>query len=428
MGLDRSEREGSGRRWGPSRHAGSGAAGLAGKGESKGAGRVWVATSTASAHDCDAKGRQDSSKGGGKSATFQSKGAQSSGYGYSSKGKETDAKGKGGKQGGYGWKGKGQAQELDADSLQLSALASFASAGGELVDVGVNWGKLLLRDGPSEQKDIAAQLCRARAANVPCIMLTGTEVGNARAAEKMCRVGVEIIRSLLQESSVADGSIPSLRFTAGVHPNHLGSTRKDTMDALRTLAASPFCVAVGECGLDYERMGSPREEQIQWCRSQVSLAVELGKPLFLHERERDKGPPLGAAKDLWQILEEYKVNPSQACIHCFTGSAQQLQEYVRKGYVIGLTGFIGMQRRAAHLRRALQEGILPLSQLVLETDSPYMMPDANYIPGSIGMQLRRMEPAAMPAVCQAVAECMGISAAEVAQATTANAKRLFNLP
>merc|ERR1711879_208224 len=124
---------------------------------------------------------------------------------------------------------------------------------------------------------------------------------------------------------------------------------------MRKLAADPLCVAVGECGLDYDRMFSPRDVQLEWCRKQIQLSVQLDLPLFLHERDRDrsKGSPLGSHNDLLAILQESQVNPKKVCIHCFTGGPAELQSYISRGYFVGLTGFVGLHRRGAHIREAL---------------------------------------------------------------------------
>jgi len=100
---------------------------------------------------------------------------------------------------------------------------------------------------------------------------------------------------------------------------------------------------------------------------------------------------------------------------------------VERGFFIGLTGFAGMRQRGAHIRELLQQGALPLSQLMLETDCPYMMPDKCYLPAEVGIQGRRNEPCAMPGICRAVAECLGEKPEHVAAMTTANALRFFGL-
>lgn len=201
----------------------------------------------------------------------------------------------------------------------------------------------------------------------------------------------------------------------------------DTIQELRLLARHTQCRAIGECGLDYDRMFTPRDVQLLVFRKQVELAVELKMPLFLHERDAGRGPLLGSCRELLAILDECQVEPSLVCVHCYTGTEENLQAYLERGYFIGLTGFAGMRQRGSHIRKMLQKGVVPLKQLMIETDCPFMMPDKDYFPDDLGLQGRRMEPCGMPAVCRAVAECLGVEPADVARATTENARRFFRL-
>lgn len=224
---------------------------------------------------------------------------------------------------------------------------------------------------------------------------------------------------------------PSLRFTAGVHPHEASSFTPATLDALRAALADPLCVAVGECGLDYDRMFSPRDRQLAALRAQVDLAVESQLPLFIHERDRDaaKGPPLGSFSDLLAVLQPLldsgRLAPSAVCIHCFTGSEAHLAQYVALGFMIGVTGFVALRQRGAQLRQALSKGLVPLPQLMLETDAPFMTPDG--LPASIGVAPRKNEPCALPAVARCVAECLGADPRDVAAQTTSNALRFFQM-
>eukprot|EP00929_Paragymnodinium_shiwhaense_P068351 TRINITY_DN3434_c1_g1_i4.p4 TRINITY_DN3434_c1_g1~~TRINITY_DN3434_c1_g1_i4.p4 ORF type:complete len:100 (-),score=21.83 TRINITY_DN3434_c1_g1_i4:455-754(-) len=86
-------------------------------------------------------------------------------------------------------------------------------------------------------------------------------------------------------------------------------------------------------------MFSARDVQLEWCRKQVELAAQLKKPLFLHERDRDasKGAALGSAEDLLRILDGSGVPAKHVCVHCFTGQKGTLDDYVRRGYFVGLT-------------------------------------------------------------------------------------------
>jgi len=153
-------------------------------------------------------------------------------------------------------------------------------------------------------------------------------------------------------------------------------------------------------------------------------------PIFVHLREvdADKGPPLGAMQDLFTILQTVGVEPTRVCIHCFCGSNDDLQQIVARGYFVGLTGFIARKKKGSHLRALLAQDILSMSRLMIETDCPYMKPDAEYIPIDIGVRGRSMmEPCILPAVCHAIAECTGVAPAIVAETTTANAIRFFDL-
>jgi TatD DNase family protein len=100
-------------------------------------------------------------------------------------------------------------------------------------------------------------------------------------------------------------------------------------------------VGVGECGLDYDRMFSPRPAQLAAFEAQVELAAELALPLFVHCRERDadKGPPLGAYADAMAVLARRPGLPAgRVCVHCFTGGRADLAQLVAAGYMVGLTG------------------------------------------------------------------------------------------
>ena len=95
-------------------------------------------------------------------------------------------------------------------------------------------------------------------------------------------------------------------------------------------------------------------------------------------------------------------------MHCFTGSEAELRDYAQRGYYVGLTGVVAMRERGAALRAALQDGALPLAQLMLETDSPFMRPDREYLPEVKSLRQGRCGPCVLPAVCNAVAECYGV--------------------
>lgn len=123
-------------------------------------------------------------------------------------------------------------------------------------------------------------------------------------------------------------------------------------------------VAVGECGLDYDRMFSTRENQIRCFDHQIKIAEECGKPLFLHERE--------AADDFIARFKKHGEICKHSVVHCFTGTKETLQRYLDMGFYIGITGWICDERRADALREAVK--YIPLNRIMIETDAPYLTP------------------------------------------------------
>ena len=318
-----------------------------------------------------------------------------------------------------------QRNAQDAGVLQAWGIKNADGAACLLVDIGANLTKL---KGENSFKE---QLTRCSLTGVTTVIVTGTSVAGSRA-------GLALVRShSAARMEACEGAPPcashrvSLHSTAGVHPHDASTCDETTIPALRALLSAPECVAVGECGLDYDRMFSPRQVQLHWFERQARLAVELGLPMFLHERDVDvdgsKGLPLGSQSDLLHVLEASGVHPSRACIHCFTGSAEQLRTYAEGGYRIGLTGFVCMTKRGAHVRDAIRAGDVPLGSMMLETDAPFMKPDKLYLPAAQAVTRGQCEPCLVPSVCRVIAECLGVPEEEVARVTTANARAFFGL-
>ncbi|KAF4662037.1 hypothetical protein FOZ61_002789 [Perkinsus olseni] len=238
-----------------------------------------------------------------------------------------------------------------ATEAALDELRKWGLSGTDegLVDVGANIATL--SDGLLVQ-----QLRRSWAAGVRRIVVTGTSVRRSKWAEELCRVRVDEVMG----SDKAHR--PQLFFTAGVHPHEVKNCDENTIAELRQLAASPYCVAIGECGLDYDRMFSTRESQLDWFDKQVASASELHMPLFLHERDRGRGGgPLGSDQDCLRILSKHRIDPKLAVFHCFTGSRQVAQEYMQKGYWIGLTGTVAVAKALAELMNVSVEEVAEMT-------------------------------------------------------------------
>ena len=257
----------------------------------------------------------------------------------------------------------------------------------ELIDIGVNLAH------HSFDADRHQVVQRAFAAGVRTLIITGTSVA---ASEEAVRIAREY---------------PDRVFaTAGVHPHDSRHCTQATIPELRRLAANAEVVAIGECGLDFNRDFSPRPAQEQWFEAQVVLAEELQMPLFLHERD--------ARERFCQLLRAARRNVP-AVIHCFTGSGEDLEAYLELGLHIGITGWICDERRGLHLRELVKR--VPLDRLMLETDAPFLLPRT--MPQR--PKDRRNEPAFLPFLLRTVADCLGKPPAEVAAATTQTARRFF---
>lgn len=261
-----------------------------------------------------------------------------------------------------------------------------------LVDIGANLTNKAFR------ADLPELLDRARAAGVGDILVTGTTAqGSAEA------------RSLAASS----GAAPRLSATAGVHPHHASTWSDEARRSLHELLDDPLVVAVGECGLDFNRNYSPRDAQLQCFEAQLILAAEVQKAVFLHERD--------AHEDLHAILRSHRGSIVGGVVHCFTGDRRALDRYLDLDLHIGITGWITDERRGAHLLELVRD--IPAGRLLIETDAPYLLPR-----GATPLLPRRNEPAFLGRVLAAVAEARKESEAEVALHTTRAARALFGLP
>ena len=153
--------------------------------------------------------------------------------------------------------------------------------------------------------------------------------------------------------------------TAGIHPHNADRARQgDFQEIERILSGNQKVVAVGECGLDYDRMFSTKENQIRCLEKHIVLAEKLDKPLFLHERS--------AADDFAKRFKKHPDICKKSVVHCFTGDKETLDKYLSMGFSIGITGWICDEKRSKELREAVR--LIPLDRILVETDAPYLTP------------------------------------------------------
>lgn len=234
--------------------------------------------------------------------------------------------------------------------------------------------------------DAAATVADARAAGIDRLVCVGIDPETSR-------------RSLEYAESFA-----GVFATAGHHPNEASSFDGAAGRTLEELAADPRTVAIGECGLDFFRLGAPAEDQERVFRVQIAIAREAGIPLVIHVRD--------AWTRLLRILDETRAE--HVVLHCFSGDAAIARECVERGYFLSFAANVTYPKNG-HLREAAASA--PLDRLLTETDSPFLSP-----------QDRRGRPNAPRAVLDVVAtlaEARGEDPAALRAATALNAFRAF---
>src|SRR3954471_7032455 len=256
----------------------------------------------------------------------------------------------------------------------------------QLTDIGANLTHATFHE------DLDAVVGRAQAAGASALIVNRTNVLESEMA-------AEIAERL------------DLYCTVGVHPHHARDCGPATIGELRRLAEHSRVVAIGECGLDFNRNYSPHPDQEKWFVAQLELGLELDLPLFLHSRD--------AHPRFAEILRHHRVK--HAVAHCFTGEKDELHAYLDLGLYIGITGWICDERRGTHLLELVRD--IPADRLLLETDSPYLTPrDMRPQPKS-----RRNEPAFLAHIAKTVARAVGKPLEDIAAETTRNAQTLFRL-
>ena len=244
-------------------------------------------------------------------------------------------------------------------------------------------------------EDRAVVLDRARAAGVGAVVMPAIDVPSIDAAVRLCRRH--------------DG----LYAMAALHPSETKTATAEDFDQVAAWCDDEYVVAVGESGLDYHWDRSFDEQQHDFFRQHIRLALEKDLPLILHNRE--------ASEDLVRLLKSERdaaEHPERmrGIFHCFTGPAALAEEAAALGFLVGLGGILTFKNSSAG--EAVQG--VPMEQIVLETDAPYLAPAPH--------RGERNEPAYVRRVAEKLAGVKGLPVKEVEAQTTANARRLYGLP
>ena len=260
-----------------------------------------------------------------------------------------------------------------------------------LIDIGVN---LTSKQYNNQAADLVS---RARDAGVQQLILIGSDIDDSRQALALAE------------------QLPGCRSTVGIHPHQASGFNTTSSVQLLELSRHPKACALGEMGLDFNRNYSTPAQQLNAFERQLELSAESGLPIYLHQRD--------AHTDFLRSLKQYRDQFNQGVVHCFTGTEQELNDYLELDLHIGITGWVCDERRGHHLHPLLKH--IPLNRLMLETDAPYLLPRT--LPKTIKPKPRHNEPAYLTYVLETVADCLEMSQLEVAEITTGNAVEFFAL-
>lgn len=194
----------------------------------------------------------------------------------------------------------------------------------------------------------------------------------------------------------------------GWHPVDAIDCTQQDLEWIEELASHPKIVGIGEIGLDYYWDKSPKDVQQALFRKQIQLAQKINLPIIIHNRD--------ATGDVVQILREENAASVGGVMHCFSGSVETARECIAMNFMISLGGPVTFKN--ARLPKEVATEI-PLEHLMIETDAPYLAPHPH--------RGKRNEPAFVPLVAEEIARLKGLTIEEIAQATTANAKKFLGL-
>lgn len=242
---------------------------------------------------------------------------------------------------------------------------------------------------PEFSSDIDAVIARAKSVGVRQMIVISDAMGDLPHCQKLSEAHEEIF------------------WTAGVHPHHAKDVdlARD-LPLIREALAHPLCRGVGEIGLDYHYMNSPKDIQQRIFEAQLVLAKELNVPAVVHCRE--------AVEDVWTIVNH--VRPPKLVIHCCTERWEDVVQFVDAGYLLSFTGIVTYPKSDI-IRETVKQ--CPLSSLMVETDAPFLAP--------VPHRGKRSEPAHVMEVAKKVAEIKSLDLAEVDRVTTDTAMRFFGL-
>jgi TatD DNase family protein len=244
-------------------------------------------------------------------------------------------------------------------------------------------------DFPDFAEEIEAVVARARAAGVERLVTIATRVARGAALVALAE------------------RFPEVYFTIGTHPHQAAEEAETDVEVIKTFAAHPKCVGIGEAGLDYHYNYAPPDIAAKVFRAQIGLARTLGLPLVIHARDADA--------DMAGILrEEMGKGAFSAVLHCFTSSSALARTGLELGLYVSFSGVLTFKNSLA-LREIAND--VPMERLLIETDAPFLAP--------VPHRGKRNEPAFVAETARVLADVKGVDIETIASTTRANTLRLF---
>lgn len=224
--------------------------------------------------------------------------------------------------------------------------------------------------------------------------------------------GTDLYSSQDAVEFISENNYNNIWCTCGCHPHNAKEYDRNYLDDMIRLIRQnrDKVIAIGECGLDYDRMFSTQEMQRKCFSDLLDTAERLDLPLFLHERK--------AVDDFIKLMKKHRNLCKRSVVHCFTGDKNTVYRYLQLGMMIGLTGWICDDRRNKDVLEAIK--IIPLDRIMIETDAPYLTP--------LGLGLpKRNTPDNLHYVIEEIAHIKKLPYEAVESVTFENTKRFFNL-
>ncbi|MBL7662343.1 TatD family hydrolase [bacterium] len=250
--------------------------------------------------------------------------------------------------------------------------------------------------------DTHCHLSYYAAEEIPGLLERANQCGITRAISIGAGEGAESAKQAIKLAETYQNVWASV----GIHPHDAG--QYTTVETIETLAQHPRVVAIGETGLDFFRDWAPQANQEKLFIAQIELAKKVNKPLIIHCRD--------AAAQTLKILLENQADHVGGVFHCYSEDAQFAAELRKINFMVSFTGSLTFKKATA-LREAARE--IPLDQIMLETDTPYMAPEP--------FRGAQSEPMHVLKIAEMLAQVKAITLEEVAEISTKNALRLFRL-